>query len=272
MFIAKKAAVCVVWSLAVCMGAVFAQDASRDLSGPSAIRHYKATGPRVMLISYDEEYQSAKTLPQLARELHDRYGCDCTFLMGEKGKGITELDKLATADVLVLFVWRYSLPKQQMAMIRRYLDAGKPLVALRTSCHAFDTRTEVPAGWEAWPRFGHDVLGSNYRGHHRHEILTKVTAPDHAAGHAILAGIPWAQWTSAATLYQVSPLDPSTTVLLIGRCEDGVEPIAWTRNYHGGRVFYTSLGCVEDFQTPQFGTLMVNAVHWAMNKPVPKGP
>ena len=46
-------------------------------------------------------------------------------------------DALGVVDD-VLFVRRHALPKEQMAMIRRYLQSGKPLVGLRTACHAFD--------------------------------------------------------------------------------------------------------------------------------------
>ena len=256
------------WLLFVALGVAWPIRAAKSGDLPNGPRENRR--PHVVLVSYDEEYHSAETLPRFARQLHDRYACDCSLLVGEKEKGIVGLEKLATADALVLFVWRYPLPKQQMAMIRRYLDAGKPLVAMRTSCHAFDVKTEIPAGWESWPRFGRDVIGSNYRGHHRHDILTTITAADRAAAHPILTGIPLEHWTSAATLYQVSPLDPSASALLVGRCVDGTEPIAWTRNYHGGRVFYTSLGSIDDFKTPQFCTMLVNAIYWAMDKPPPK--
>ena len=36
------------------------------------------------------------------------------------------------------------------------------------------------------------------------------------------------------------------------------------------RMFYTALGHPEDFRDPQFRKLLVNAIFWAMDKPVPK--
>jgi type 1 glutamine amidotransferase len=39
---------------------------------------------------------------------------------------------------------------------------------------------------------------------------------------------------------------------------------------HGSRVFFTSLGHVDDFQTPRFETVLVNALFWAMDRPVPQ--
>jgi type 1 glutamine amidotransferase len=63
----------------------------------------------------------------------------------------------------------------------------------------------------------------------------------------------------------------STKTLLIGTIPDKEpEPIAWTNRYRKSRIFYTSLGHVDDFKNPQFRQLLINAVFWAMEKPVPK--
>jgi type 1 glutamine amidotransferase len=48
------------------------------------------------------------------------------------------------------------------------------------------------------------------------------------------------------------------------------EPVAWTNRYKKSCVFYTSLGNLDDFKNPQFRRLLINAVFWVMNKPVPK--
>ena len=129
-----------------------------------------------------------------------------------------------------------------------------------------------PEGLETWPTFDHEVLGGNYHGHGGIGLRTEIIAADKAAGHPILAGVHVLHWTSPATLYNVSPVASNATVLLLGKLNTGSEPIAWTRTYHGGRVFYTSLGHVDDFQTPQFRRLLVNAIYWAMDKPVPEKP
>ena len=139
--------------------------ASSDLLGGPAFRFRQDKRPHVVLVSYEDEYHAAETLPRFAQELCDQYGCYCSFLSGEKKAGILGLEELATADVLVLYVRRNALPKEQMGMIRRYLDAGKPLVALRTACHAFDIKAKAPEGMEVWPTFDHEVLGGNYHGH-----------------------------------------------------------------------------------------------------------
>jgi len=226
--------------------------------------------PHIVLVSFEDEYHAAETLPQFARQLHDRFGYHSTCLQGEKESGIAGLEQLATADLLVLFVRRHALPKEQMTRIRRYLDAGKPLLALRTSSHAFSPKTKPPEGWEAWPGFDHDVLGGNYHDHYGKGPRSEIAVADGAAAHPILAGLPAGKWTTDSTLYKTSPLASTATVLLMGKWKDEAEPVAWTNRYHNSRVFNTSLGDAEDFRTPQFRTLLIRAAHWAMNRPMPK--
>ncbi len=74
---------------------------------------------------------------------------------------------------------------------------------------------------------------------------------------------------SNGTLYKVSPLEATTTPLLMGTFQDKpAEPVAWTNSYKGGRIFYTSLGHIDDFKTPQFRALLSNAILWAADKQV----
>jgi hypothetical protein len=277
----KKYVTCWVWLLFVACssaGLVRAADDAIDGVGRPAFRRSENRRPQVVLISYEEEYQSAKTLSSFAQQLRDKQGYDCSVLVGKPETGILGLETLATADVLVLYARRHPLPREQMAMIRRYLTAGKPLVALRTSSHAFATlptpraKTKPLAGLEEWPEFDHEVLGGNYYSHYGAGPRAEITPVKNASGHPILAGIRMEQWTGANKLYKVSPLAANTTVLLLGTFENHVEPVAWTHTYHGGRVFYTSMGDAEDFHTPQFCTMLVNAVNWAMGRSLSEKP
>ena len=48
-------------------------------------------------------------------------------------------------------------------------------------------------------------------------------------------------------------------------------PVAWTgKNSYGGNSFITTLGHPEDFDQEPFQRLVINALHWAAGKPVPK--
>ena len=242
---------------------------SQLLGGPS-LRFAEDKRPNVVLVIWENEYDAAKSLAGFANLLRDRYGCRCVVLAGEKGQGIAGLEELKAADLMVLFARRKTLPKEQMDRIRKYLGSGGPLVALRTASHAFSVRGKTPEGEAQWPEFDPEVLGGHYHGHGNNKLGTDVTVVPEAAGHPILAGVPAKKWHSAGSLYYASPIDPKATLLLRGSLDERTEPIAWARTYKSGRVFYTSLGHVDDFKLPQFRTLLAGAVFWAMDRPVPQ--
>ena len=225
------------------------------------------TGRQVVFVIFEDEYKADRTLRAFGRLLTDRCHCRCTLLVGGKA-GIEGLGALQTADALVLFVRRKVLPKEQLAAIRAYLDAGKPLVALRTSCHGFALRgkTKSPAGGQQWPAFDAEVLGCHYADHLSNAAGSEVANAPGAAGEPLLAGVRPAGWHSAGSLYRVSPLADGCKVLLTGRVGEHVEPVAWTRSYKGGRVFSTTLGHPDDFALPQFQTLLINAIAWATGR------
>ena len=225
------------------------------------------TGRNVVFVVCEDEYKAEQTLPTFARLLTDRCRCRCTVLLGGK-KGIEGLVALKKADAMVLFVRRKALPKEQLTAIREYLDAGKPLVALRTSCHGFVLRgnAKSPAGGDQWPAFGAEVLGCHYNDHWPSKVGSEVGNAPEAAGESLLAGVQPARWHSTGSLYKVLPLAAGSKVLMTGRVGEHVEPVAWTRTYKGGRVFSTTLGHPDDFALPQFQKLLINAIAWAVAK------
>jgi nicotinamidase-related amidase len=246
---------------------------SSDLLGGPAFRFKIDTRPHVTLIASDDEYFSERTLPAFADLLREQYGCYCTPLVSDRGKAdLPGLDELKTTDVLMLFVRRRALPKEQLDKIRAYLDAGKPLVALRTCSHAFvvEAGKQSPPGTDQWPEFDHDVLGGNYHSYVKSQRESEMHLAPDAVGHPILAGVAPPEWKSIFPLYFVSPLAADAKVLVIGEAAGKTEPVAWVRSYKGARVFYASLGSDEDFASiPQFRTMMVNTIFWAMDRPVP---
>jgi hypothetical protein len=194
-------------------------------------------------------------------------------LVSEKGKAdIPSLDELKTTDALMLFVRRRPLPKEQLDKIRAYLDAGKPLVALRTCSHAFvvEPGKKVAANTDQWPEFDHEVLGGNYHSYEKQYRRSNIEIAPEAAGHPIVAGIEPSKWKCTFPLYFVSPLAKDAKVLVMGEAVGLTEPVAWTHTYKNSRVFYSSLGCADDFASvPQFRTMLVNAIFWAMDRPTP---
>jgi len=245
---------------------------SDQIVGGAPFRFPGDLRPTLVIVCSEPEYETEKTLPPWAIEnlgkyfrIHVVYGDDSD---GNRLPGLREL--VPEADILLLSLRRRALTAEDMTLIRQHVTSGKPIVGIRTANHAFSLRgAEPPPGHVTWESWDQEVFGGNYTGHHPAGPVTLLeTAPD-VAHHPILQGVSLSDLLGRGSLYKVSPLAPSTTVLLLGRIEvEGVpvtpEPIAWTNiTRWGGRAFYTSLGHVGDFQQPAFRQLLANAVRWA---------
>lgn len=218
----------------------------------------------------EPEYQTATTLPEFANtELKPR-GITPIFSIADAGTpaGFPGLDALPTADLLIVSVRRQAPRKEQLALVRAHLAAGKPLIGIRTASHAFGAKPQDDQH-EGWMTFDQDVLGGSYKGHHGNVPAVMSLAPN-AAGHAILAGVDPAQLTSER-LYKNATLASPATALLMGRSqgEKSDEHVAWTNLAGRSRVFYTSLGAAPDFAKPAFRRLLTNAVFWALERTPP---
>jgi len=233
---------------------------------------YMAKKPRIVfLITRDtNNYEADKTVPRFAEILGKEHGYEVTVLLGTGDHGsyrYPSMDALSQADLLVVFARRIALPHEQMNAIKTYLSKGKPLIGIRTANHAFSVSGKVEDGFEDWPAFVADFLGCQNRGYGPDELGFDVTLVPEAATHPIVKDLQIKQWHSKGGIYKVAPLlDKEATVLLMGKVNDSVEPIAWTRTTGKSRVFYISIGYPDDFQTPHFITLLTGGIKWALDK------
>jgi type 1 glutamine amidotransferase len=244
----------------------------------------KPKPPHVVFVTGDHEYSSEGTMPAIAAALEKRYGLRTTVLKSYPDENaetnIPGLEALGDADLAVLFLrWR-RLPQEQLTHLERYLNAGKPVVAFRTTTHAFNYPPGHPL--EMWNAFAAAYLGGPPgwgKGHYHygHTSSTDVAVVPAAAGHPILTGVE-PSFRVTSWLYQVRPDYPpaDATLLLMGQAvnserKDPVEnPVAWTwKNKAGGRVFMTTLGHPADFKVESVQRLSVNGILWALGRPVP---
>jgi type 1 glutamine amidotransferase len=258
-------------------------------------------GKTVVLISGDQEYRSEETLPQLARILAQRHGFTCVVLftidpadgtINPTVNNIPGLEKLRSADLLVLFTRFLDLPDEQMKPIVEYVESGRPIVALRTSTHAFNLssktygryswRSEEP-GYEGG--FGRQVLGETWVAHHGEhgvEGTRGVVAPGQET-HPIVRGIAPNSIFGTTDVYTVRlPLPGDSLPLVLGEVTASLAPdsppvlaknapmmpVAWTKSYRGragraARVFTTTMGASQDFAYEGTRRMLVNAVYWA---------
>ncbi|MCC6235390.1 MAG: ThuA domain-containing protein [Verrucomicrobiales bacterium] len=242
------------------------------LLGAHSICPAQAAAPKVVLLIGEDEYHTWETLPEFAARDLQPLGWEVRVIQQDPAQkhqfpGIIEA--LADADLLLVSVRRRALPEDQLRSIMMYVQAGRPLVGIRTASHAFAPREEDQTLGSSWPAFDPQILGGRYAGHHGNGPSVTLRADPAHADHPILNGVDPASFRSTGSLYRVSPLMPQTTPLLLGSIPGKPEePVAWMRQFgpHRARVFYTSLGHPDDFQAPAFRRLLRNGMAWAMNR------
>ncbi len=246
-----------------------------------------AKKPLIVFVTGDHEYSGEVTLPLIAAELERSYGFRTKFLKAypdqNSEENIPGLEALKEADVAVFFLrWR-RLPVDQVKHIEDYLKTGKPVIGFRTTTHAFN----YPKGHELekWNAFGELAFnappgwgGKANHTHYGHKSTTDVSIISQAAKNPILTGV-GNNFQAKSWLYKVLPDYPTkgSTWLLMGHPinpdkKDATDnPVAWTgQNTYGAKFFMTTLGHPEDFAIEPFQRLVINAIHWAAGKPVPK--
>jgi len=258
-------------------------------------------GKRIVLLSGDEEYRSEEALPMLAKILAVRHGFDCTVLFSIDPAdhaidpvvqtNTPGMEALNSADVCIMGLRFRELPDVQMKHFVDYLNAGKPIIALRTSTHAFayGRNRQSPYAkydWQSkeWPGgFGQQVLGDTWISHHgdHGKESTRGLINDQWKQLPILRGV--ADVWGPTDVYTVTHLPQDANVLLWGEVLTGMKPgdppvqgpknlplmaLAWTRNYTGekgktSKIMATTLGAAVDFENEGLRRLLVNSCYWA---------
>ena len=237
--------------------------------------------PHVVFVTGDDEYRSEISMPMIAAILEKRHGMKTSVAYArprpQAQNHIEGLEALETADLMVMFTRYRALPDAELNRILAYVKSGKPLVGFRTSTHAFN----YPAGsphTDLNDGFGLETWGQKWITHHGHTSTTAVTRQP-GATHPILNGVD--DFAAQSWLYHVEPLNGPATILLNGRSVGSekkdttkwplTQPVAWTREHDGARVFFTTLGHPGDFEQPAMRRLAVNGILWALGRDVPKG-
>lgn len=278
-------------------GALDGQEAGvtyRPEPGPNASKH-------VVLIAGDEEYRSEEALPLLGQVLTRHHGFRCTVLFStdpetgeidpENQTHIPGLAAIDDADLVVLFLRFRELPDADMRHLVDYVEAGKPLIGIRTSTHAFMYTRDLESPYADWDwrgeslgGFGRRVLGETWVAHHGEHgsESTRGVVAAGRAGHPLLRGVD-SVW-GPTDVYAVRDLPPDAVVVLEGEVVAGMKPedpalageknaprmpIVWTRELvrdgaESQRIVCSTIGASVDFQSEGLRRLFVNACYWAL--------
>jgi type 1 glutamine amidotransferase/nicotinamidase-related amidase len=211
---------------------------------------------KVCMLSGSEEYHSDESLAAFQKHLEANYPVKCTLLRARGVDELPGLEALDDCDVALFFTRRLKIKGADLERVKRYALAGKPIVGVRTASH----------GFQNWLELDKLVLGGSYHGHYSHDKTVKATVLSAAKGHPVLDGVGTIK--SLGGLYRTSPVAKDVEVLMMGTAPEGTDPVTWVREFHGGRVFYTSLGTPGDFENATFLRLLTNALFWAAGRDV----
>ena len=256
-------------------------------------------GKKIVLVSGDEEYRSEEALPMLAKILSQQHGfdCDVVFSWDPDGKyidpnhqpGLRGLEALDDADLMIIAT-RFRRPSdEQAAHLTAFMNAGKPIIGLRTATHAFTGGQKFgdTVGFGEW---GRKILGEQWVAHHgahKREGARGVVEQSHA-DHPILNAVE--DVFAPSDVYSVRNLTDKDTILLRGGVtksldpkselvEGGknnpMQPLAWLHDYTApdgttqGKSFCTTAGASVDLVSDDLRRLIVNAAYHLTGLEVP---
>jgi type 1 glutamine amidotransferase/nicotinamidase-related amidase len=243
--------------------------------GGSEFRFSEDKRPHAVFLIGEDEYKTWETLPDFAKKNLEWRGWRVSVIQQDaqdKHRFPGLIDTLHDADLLFVSTRRRALPQDQLDAIRAYLNAGRPLVGIRTASHGFAPRGKDAEQGASWTTFDPEVLGGNYNNHFGAGPKTTVRVAPGEETNSLLTGVKLDAFSSNGSLYKVSPLKAAAKPLLIGSIPDKpAEPVAWTHSFGGkqARVFYTSLGHPDDFDNPAFRRLLLNGILWAAGQAIP---
>lgn len=265
-------------------------------------------GKHVVLISGDEEYRSEETMPMLGRLLAEKHGFKCTVLFAidpktgeinpEEQTNIPGIEAIDSADFVILGLRFRELPDDKMKHFVDYVEAGKPLIGLRTSTHSFSYSRDKKSPYAAWSYnsgewpggFGKQVLGETWINHHgdHGKQSTRGIIEAAAKDNPLLRGVTdvW----GPTDVYGVTKLPDDATVLIRGQVLQGMNPddaalegaknqpmmpVAWARErkLSNGKVqsiVATTMGAATDFVHPGLRRLVVNATYQGCGLKIPE--
>ena len=253
------------------------------------------TGKHIVFIAGEREYRSEESLPALARILAKHHGFRCSVLftladdgsIEPQGPHLKGLEILKEADLLFLFMRFLNPGDQEMEHFDAYVNSGKPIIALRTSTHAF----KIPEGrWKKYDAtssvkgfeggFGRQVLGETWVAHHgdNHFQSTRLIPLQHKQDHPVLRGVGEMHVQSGG--YLTAPRLGSWPLVMaqpLMNMDDDSEPHpalyavpgVWTRVRDvgaKGRVLTCTHGASEDLLDSGLRRLLVNACFWAVHE------
>lgn len=223
----------------------------------------EAAGSRVLYITTSAGYRhdSLETSAAVLKSIGDRTGL--YNLVHTEDLSVVSADSLKQFDAVLFFTsGELPLDDTQRAALTGYVRNGG-------NFGGFHSATDTLYSWSDYG----DLIGAYFDGHPWTQEARVLKSID----HLITAGLP-SPWTLTEEYYQFRLISPFQTLLSLDTSSvdlgaPGVNastfPLAWTKGYGSGRVFYTALGHFEGtWQNSNFQRLLENAMRWFLGSEV----
>lgn len=221
------------------------------LGGVAQERH------RIALVAGSElpGHQTTRGMGYLKAFLEKNYPFECVLITSsEEENTFANLQALRDADSAVFLVRRKTPSADDLALFREFFNSGKGFVALASTSHAF----------ENWKTFDSEVLGATYTGPFAEHTTPEVINP---YAHPIFTEA--RDFVTDSYVYNFTDLAENVQILMEGTVGEATAPMAWTRTYKGGRLFYFSPGGINLFQDRNYQRIVGNALLWVLRQPIP---
>ncbi len=264
------------------------------------------SGKHIVFLSGDEEYRSEESMPMMAQILASQ-GFKCTVLFSLNADGVVDptnqkslshSESLDKADAIVMCLRFRNWDDTSMERFEAALNRGVPVVALRTSTHAFKFGKDSKwakysfnagpdTGWKGG--FGRHILGETWINHHgKHKVQgTRTIVEEANAKHPVLNGV--GSIFAETDVYGANPPADATILLrgqvtktlqpdsepVEGKKNNPVIPVAWVRTVKADsgkdlRICTTTMGAASDLDDANLRRLVANGVYWGLGMEVPK--
>ena len=216
-----------------------------------------------MTMSAGFHHESVPLSKQIVKEIGDTSGAYETTVVDDVAPFTAE--NLRNYDA-VMFYTTGELPftEVQKTIFAGYMQAGHGFIGVHSATDTF----------YMWDEY-HKIIGGYFDGHPWHQEVTVVTVdPDDK-----LVKFLGKSFTINDEVYQIDDFLPDNHVLLrldpmsVDRKKPGAHsryymwPLAWTRRYGKGRIFYTALGHEDAvWRDPRYQKLLLNGIEWSMGE------
>jgi uncharacterized protein len=239
------------------------------LGGAAAIRplgaHAERPPARILYFTYSAGYRH-DVIP-LSKEVLTRLGSNSGVFEVTATEDISEFstENLERYAAVMFFTsGELAMSGAQKTALLSFVRSGRGFVGVHSATDTFYT----------WPDYL-DLVGGYFNGHPWHQAVTIQVDPNHP-----LVAFLGNSLQIEDEIYQISDFDYRGSHVLLRLDPNSVDlgktgvhrrfygwPLAWTRYYGEGRVFYTALGHEPlVWQDARYQRILANAILWSIRK------